>query len=155
MGFCLFMYSPVNRYESSDVKSPIYYPEDHQLLVAIKVRHWPLNICSWHIQCYRNVVMNTIQLTHLIPSSTLFPNVLQKVCCRWTIGISSVTGTSWWILYSWIIKFPHVLQKVCCRWCVALSPSLFIHTYIIMPFLLVSYFQKYERPGVCCEHSKK
>ena len=31
------------------------------------VRHWPLTICLWSVQCYRKVVRNTTQLTHWIP----------------------------------------------------------------------------------------
>ena len=55
--------------------SPISCPEDHRLLVTIVVKHWPLTICSWSVQCYRNVVMNTTQLTHWIPSSRQFPRL--------------------------------------------------------------------------------
>ena len=50
-------------------------PEDHRLLVTIVVRHWPLTICSWSVQCYRNVVINTTQLIHWIPSSRQFPRL--------------------------------------------------------------------------------
>ena len=35
-------------------------------------QHWPLNICSWNVQCYMNVVMNTTQLTHWMLSSRQF-----------------------------------------------------------------------------------
>ena len=49
--------------------------KDHRLLVTIVVKHWPLTICSWSVQCYRNVMMNTAQLTHWIPSSRQFPRL--------------------------------------------------------------------------------
>ena len=55
--------------------SPISCPEDHRLLVTIVVKHWPLTICSWSLQCYRDVVMNTTQLTHWIPSLRQFPRL--------------------------------------------------------------------------------
>ena len=44
--------------------NPISCPFDRWLFVTIVVKHWPLTICSWRVQCYRNVVMNTTQLTH-------------------------------------------------------------------------------------------
>ena len=55
--------------------SPISCPEDHRLLVTIAVKHWPLTIYSWNVQCYRNAVMNTTQPTHWIPSSRQFPRL--------------------------------------------------------------------------------
>ena len=48
--------------------SPISCPEDHRLLITTVVKHWALTICSWSVQHYRNVVTNTTQLTHWIPS---------------------------------------------------------------------------------------
>ena len=50
-------------------KSHIMYSEDHRLFVTTVVKHWALTICSWSMQYYRNVVKNTTQLTHWIPSS--------------------------------------------------------------------------------------
>ena len=52
--------------------SPISYPEDHRLVVTTVVKHWALTICSWSVQYYRNVVTNTTQLTHWIPSLRQF-----------------------------------------------------------------------------------
>ena len=37
--------------------------------------HCGQTICSWSVQCYRNVVMNTTQLTHWILSSRQFPRL--------------------------------------------------------------------------------
>ena len=54
---------------------PISCPEDHRLLVTIVVKHWPLTTCYWSVQCYRNVVTNTTQLTLWIPSSRQFPRL--------------------------------------------------------------------------------
>ena len=36
--------------------------------ITIVVKHWALTTCSWSVQCYRNVVTNTTQLTHWILS---------------------------------------------------------------------------------------
>ena len=55
--------------------SPISCLKDHRLLVTIVVKHWALTICSWSVQCYRNVVMNATQLIHWIPSSRQFPRL--------------------------------------------------------------------------------
>ena len=55
--------------------SPIFCPEDHRLLVTTVVKHWALTICSWGVQCYRNVVTNTTQLTHWMPSLRQFPRL--------------------------------------------------------------------------------
>ena len=52
--------------------NPISCPYDRWLFVTIVVKHWPLTICSWSVQCYRNVVMNTTQLTHWTLSSRQF-----------------------------------------------------------------------------------
>ena len=52
--------------------NPISCPEDCRLVVTIVVKHWPLTICSWSVQCYRSVVMNTTQLTRWILSSKQF-----------------------------------------------------------------------------------
>ena len=40
---------------------PISCPEDRRLIVTtnIVVKRWPLTICVWNAQCYRNVVINT------------------------------------------------------------------------------------------------
>ena len=53
--------------------SSISCPEDSWQFVTIVVKHWPLTICSWSVQCYRNVVSNTTELTHWIISSRQFP----------------------------------------------------------------------------------
>ena len=51
---------------------PISCPEDHPLLVTTVVKHSALIICSWSVRWYRNVLMNTTQLTHWISSSRQF-----------------------------------------------------------------------------------
>ena len=68
--------------------SPISCPDDHRLLVTIAVKHWPLTICSWSVQCYMNAVMNTTQPTHWIPSSRQFPRLaLWNSCEKWDSSI--------------------------------------------------------------------
>ena len=52
--------------------NPISCPEDHQLVVTIVVKHWPLTICWLSVYCYRNVVINTTQSTHWMLSSRQF-----------------------------------------------------------------------------------
>ena len=52
--------------------NPISCLYDRWLFVTIVVKHWPLTICSWSVQCYRNVVMNTTRLTHWTLSSRQF-----------------------------------------------------------------------------------
>ena len=70
------------------------YPRTHEywrvwivsgpLLVTIVVRHWPLTISSWSVQCYRKIVMNTTQLTHWVLSSRQFLRLaLWNSCEKW------------------------------------------------------------------------
>ena len=47
-------------------------PEDRWLFGTIVVKHWLLAICSWSVQCYRSVVMNTTELNRWILSSKQF-----------------------------------------------------------------------------------
>ena len=67
---------------------PISCPEDHPLLVTTVVKHSALITCSWSVQWYRNVVINTTQLTHWIPSSRQFPkHASWNSCETWDCSI--------------------------------------------------------------------
>ena len=52
--------------------SPISCPEDQWLFVTTVLKHWTLTISSLCVQYCRNVVTNTTQLTHWIPSLRQF-----------------------------------------------------------------------------------
>ena len=52
------------------------------LLVTIVVKLWPLTICSWSVQCYREVTTNTTELTHCILSLRQFPILAQWNSCE-------------------------------------------------------------------------
>ena len=60
---------PTSNWPYKGHQIPYLVPRTTRLLVPIVVKHWPLIIRSSSVQCYRNVVMNTTQLTHWIPPS--------------------------------------------------------------------------------------
>ena len=63
---------PTSNWPYKDHQNTISCPEDNRLIVTIVVKHWPLTINSWSVQWYRNVVMNTTQLTSWILSLRKF-----------------------------------------------------------------------------------
>ena len=72
--------------------SVISCPDDHQLLVNTVVKHWALTICSWIVQYYRNVVTNTTQLTHWIPSWDNSRDLHSGIPTRSGILLSDMNG---------------------------------------------------------------
>ena len=78
--------------------------QDHQILYnfqgtpgwlpRVLIRHWPLVICSWSIQCHMKVVMTTLQLTHWRLSLKRFPGLY--------VGASARS----WIIMAWMVRYP-------------------------------------------------